>query len=571
MRLRVWRYVGLPVRNRRLLIDSLIINLVTAGPRVRMTQPEGIIVEGRRTNLVPNVDSISKQLSALEVPFTFSESSALGVGPCWVFQLAPKSECQVHVRATGELTNTAYTASCFAWSISVGAFELLSRIEVDGNVTQRSSYSQAPRDRSTATASGSCPPDTLSASWTFRNLTNEIVETFFAYPMIESGAFDSTPIPPGETREPDLLDLNEEVTTLFATASEGTILLLAIPKFSAHEIRPEEDLCFFGAASAESASFVEVVCSGRHGGAICVRYPVDQANNAVYVTSYKPQKGSMLAVALVWSSRTATLFIDGHLHAVIDQKFPDFGSIKRARLGNSARSDNMGSFITLRRVLTWGIPLTIDEIQATLASAEPSRFTHFVSVIRRLSDYSTAGWPYSMVMSLFRIVRELQDATPLWTQSDRLDEGQARDQVKISLRAAGSVANAEVESGAGRTDLLIELNDKLRLRAEFKIWGRNDYSSIPEKPLKYMGDGEKYAIVVMINPNKSEIGRSFRENIGTSATGCIALHEAPFGTDGLPDHFVSIHRLGSQDVAVLHLILNLHSPFDRLRSRLSPR
>ena len=116
----------------------------------------------------------------------------------------------------------------------------------------------------------------------------------------------------------------------------------------------------------------------------------------------------------------------------------------------------------------------------------------------------------------------------------------------------------------GRTDLTIqEKNVQERiLRIEFKVWGRNDYKAIPEKPLKYFLDHEKVAIVLMINPNKTKpIGSDYRKNVKSSLTDVIEIIDKPFGDELYPDHFVSVHERAGVRAEVLHIVLNRQGPF----------
>ena len=118
----------------------------------------------------------------------------------------------------------------------------------------------------------------------------------------------------------------------------------------------------------------------------------------------------------------------------------------------------------------------------------------------------------------------------------------------------------EEHAHSGRTDALLtsrENESEKQVRVEYKIWGRNDYREIPEKPLKYFRAGDRLGAVFMINTNKRKsIGDDYRKHAHAYSGGCLGLIDLPFG-DNVADHCVTFHELPWGQVEALHVIMDL--------------
>ena len=179
--------------------------------------------------------------------------------------------------------------------------------------------------------------------------------------------------------------------------------------------------------------------------------------------------------------------------------------------------------------------------------------------------FKSGSWGFQFALVLLRHVPRLwQEHPPLWLIQEVIDESHCRDEIIRFLNGREWDSISEHATFEGRTDLLVKdkNNSRRMLRIEFKVWGRNDYKEIPEKPLKYFSDHETIAIVVMINPNKKKrIGGEYRQNVETSPTDCVGVIDRPFGVEFFPDHFISIHARADTRAEVLHIVLNRQAPF----------
>ena len=92
-------------------------------------------------------------------------------------------------------------------------------------------------------------------------------------------------------------------------------------------------------------------------------------------------------------------------------------------------------------------------------------------------------------MFLMRLQRLWQEHPPAWIFEKSIIEAECRNEVHRYLSVKGEDSTIEYQTFDGRTDLLIRESENL-LRLEFKVWGRNDYETIPLQPLKYFTSGE---------------------------------------------------------------------------------
>lgn len=167
---------------------------------------------------------------------------------------------------------------------------------------------------------------------------------------------------------------------------------------------------------------------------------------------------------------------------------------------------------------------------------------------------------------LIRHIHSLQKAPPRFvsdykTREGTLDEADFRDECERLWSLHWRDVGAEVRQGSGRTDLLVRspAPGTEAVVAEFKVWSRNDYKDIVQQLLGYVTDFDSVGIAFMVNPNKSEIARKYRDVaiLGQLSYVVGSFRHSPM-TNGRLDHYYSRHRSRmGKEIEVFHFIFNI--------------
>ncbi len=393
-----------------------------------------------------------------------------------------------------------------------------------------------------------------------------------AYVTIEEGLFASSPIPPADPigfRGGE--QLSYEAAGTFFAGHAGTLSFFFSPVWTGPQLGEENSAFLIDCVAQNQQNAVSIFADGADYGKLkatiiaagCIR---------TLSTDVIPVRGMLYSVALRWAAGIAEVLVNGRTAAASEAVFPDAKTLEsKVYIGSTGRSPNLSAFSTLSHLAFSPEWLSDDHLRATIFEAYPREFEQFMPEWERVTNkptaeiFTTHSWAFQFALILLRQIPKLwQEHPPLWLLQEAIDESFCRDEILrfLSGREWGGIS--EYETFEGRTDLVVqESNNQERvLRIEFKVWGRNDFKDIPEKPLKYFSDYESVAIVLMINPLKHKrIGDTYRENVKSSPTDCIGVIDKPFGEEFYPDHFVSIHERGGTRAEILHIVLNRQAPF----------
>ena len=536
-----------------------------------------LIMEGGRENLFPSNPFESDHC-------TGSIGGAIFLGerqhpkmpgvPVWSFELSPCTAFQIKIEVNCPREHLGYTFSTFATTSSNIPIDLRLNLS-DGDerkcdnihVTKELTRFETAHEFATAPKSLSIE---LRGEIVSEELNEESATIGFAFLSIEEGLFASSPIPWGEPRG---IRAGEQLSLPragnFFENSSGTVSLFFVPSWTGSQLGREGNAYLLDCVSDDFLDSISIFADGSDYGKLKASI-VANGNHQTIETGIIPVCGQMYAIALRWTSDSAELVINGRTVAVsVNIQMPDknkLGALVYA--GSTSRSSNLSAFGCLSHVMVY-VWLSDIVLRAEIFEKYPNVFPQFETDWIELQNpqptlLTSQSWAFDLVQKMLRLQRTWQETPPTWLQSERIDEDYFRDEIHRLFLALELDSTSEANSSEGRTDLLIrDKNDAANMvRMEFKIWGRNDYTEIPEKPLKYFVEGENIAIVVMINPNKKKpINDDYRTNVHNSPTDCVGIIHKPFDQEFFPDHFISLHKRSNYYVEVLHIILNRYGPF----------
>jgi hypothetical protein len=223
---------------------------------------QGLLIEGRRRNFVPSAASVSEAFRRAGATFSVTDGTVLGVGDCWQFRLTAGGDLEIAVPVDERIFGYAFSASAYVWSEPRAAVTVVATLRTNDEVRQSSFSPREPRDRVCVSVVLSNPHRSAQTLWRFINRSPVDITVFFAWPVVEVGPFASNPIPPGDVREPDLIDLKDP-SAVFRQSTQGTLLLTLRTHFSAHELTENDEHCFVGAANDDRSEFFEIQPSAR--------------------------------------------------------------------------------------------------------------------------------------------------------------------------------------------------------------------------------------------------------------------------------------------------------------------
>jgi hypothetical protein len=517
-----------------------------------------IILEGARHNFLPqNLLDVS-QSGGLTKPPKWISNSELGP-PAIEFSIAPSEDFWFSCRVLLDRGQRDYTLSAFAWAPSSDPIQLGASLS-SGLETQ------------VAYLALTSTPERLVRPLRFAEKSDQIEIRFFvtatpdhsstlriSLPVLEEGLFATTPISLGEFRAQD--SLSYERAGNFFDESIGTISFLFIPSWSAHELSEGISPHMLSCSNNDGSNAVDIFADAQAGGCLAVNV-VAAGKSSLVRSDIFPRRDQLYMIALRWSVPYVELIINGYTVGSMSAVVPDKDQLGRqVYLGISARSDRLSAFGCFEQWAAWNRFLTDHQLRALAYELAPLRFPHFRFASLQAA-YDTEHWPVIIVNFLLRYPSQFQQTPPRWfRREDGLAESDFRDDLNRTLGSLLDIQTIpEEHAESGRTDILFssrEAGVEKRVRVEYKIWGRNDYAEIPEKPLKYMRAGDRLGAVFMINPNKRKgIGDEYRRQVHSYSGGCLGLIDLPFG-DNLADHFVSHHERPWGDVEILHVVMDL--------------
>lgn len=394
----------------------------------------------------------------------------------------------------------------------------------------------------------------------------------FAFLTIEEGLFASSPIPPGDPigfRDAERLSYKRGGN--FFLGHSGTVSFFFSPIWNGPQLGEGDIVFLVDCIAADQQSAVSIYADGADYGKLKATI-IAAGKIQTLSTDVIPVRGILYAVALRWAVGMAEVLVNGRSAATAQFDFPDSSALgENVFIGSTGRLAGQSAFATLSHVLSHASWLSDDQLRATIFEAYPTEFGRFMPDWERFTNapqvelFKTEAWGFQFALVLLRQIPRLwQEVPPQWLLNSAIDESHCRDEVYRFLAGRDFDVMSEYTTFEGRTDLAIqERNNQERiLRIEFKVWGRNDYKEIPEKPLKYFSDLERIAIVLMINPRKGkQIGDDYRRNVESSPTDVTGIIDKPFGDELCPDHFVSVHERAGSRAEVLHIVLNRQGPF----------
>lgn len=525
-----------------------------------------LLMEGERTNLLPEHDVFSRELERNAEVLSFAHQSLLGEASTWEIRIGSSSVFGASFNAASVEGFQDYTFSFFAWS--QGELPTL-RADIFGSGERSSRYfvlTDRPVRFEVPYRFGRVPT-ALGVSLQFApdaKLEPSDAGIFLAMPVLEKGLFASSPIDLAATRAEETLYFPRKGK--FFEGGEGTISLVFVPNWSGHELSPSMNPCLLSCVSEDNSDSIRILCPGTRAGRLTA---IITAGNVVthLESSVIPVKKSVHALALRWSGGIADFIVNGWTTGSAQGAlFPDPSRLRdRVYIGCDPDIQNAGIFGGIMQIQSWGDWLDDASIQAGLYESYPALFSNFRHAHLQhhltLEHLNADGWAMPIVRQLLRFPDLWQEYPPTWLTDERtMDEGHFRNDIARALGATGVNVNAEGETSQGRTDLVVQDGEQ-RLRLECKVWGRHDYAEVPKKPLKYFTSSDMVGAVLMINPSKRKtVGREYRANVLSSATSCVGIIDLPFG-QSMAEHFVSIHETDNGRFEVLHIVFDRFGPF----------
>ena len=546
--------------------------------RVDSLGPIGLIVEGERTNLVPEM-----LFESSNCVVDFDRARFCGYGVYWKFpefaipivEFDYSEKGTVTIQIKNELRELGFTFSSYLYTVENE--EALYQISLsDGFETVAQNCwvtGQATR---------------FAVSHEFATLASEfflrikrldckedapsVRKIGIALPVLENGLFASTPIIPStaaSTRGAELVTHDQFHALVGKTI--GTVAMCVYPSWHGHQLGFNRKAYLIDCIANDSSDRFSLFADGAENGCLRLESRVGE-KTCVLRSGFTPPKDRPSVIAFRFAGTTMDFIIGGHTTA----SHSDFSISEKLLstntpfyLGSSKAEPRHGLFGVISFLVGYPLWLADSKLRAEYYIKAPHWFPEFESDCLWVHDHPLAhltedSWALPIIQKVMGLHRSWQEMPPPWLAQEAIDEGDFRDEMRRYLSWLDYDCIAEYTSVTGRTDLLVRQKPDLdhTIRFEFKVWGRNDYKEMPAKPLKYMLEGEHIGVVIMINPSKvKNIAEEYRTHVETSATSVQTLIERPFEKDFAPDHFVSVHATDwEHTIEVLHIVFNKFPP-----------
>lgn len=303
------------------------------------------------------------------------------------------------------------------------------------------------------------------------------------------------------------------------------------------------------------------------------------------VSDVSGHKGVQIYIYAGWDDLgNLGLFVNGSLKFRGESDLADM-KIATLFIGNDGINKDSQLDGCLSELQCFGGVLKTEEVEARVYARDSEAYPHFRrSFYRMTPPYELPeGHPFRGEILGPVCMDALLHAKSFYKRRLTLlkayKEDDYRNEFASFLTRENALVSCEVPSGKGRTDIVLEIirNSDLRMsttvRCEFKIWGNGDYKRLPQKPFKYMGDYERYAICLMVSTRKGDMFEEYGQNVLNNGTfpphaHCINPMRLPSAegeeTPDLPQHFVVDYMM--ENGLMRHVLYILISPFSEMRS-----
>lgn len=514
----------------------------------------GMLIEGWSENLIKSSDYITNMIIESGFNYCLLAESEIGFTETWEVTIPENGCLSLKLNIDFCSGTNALNLSCFGWSK-----ENKTSIEISLNVPGHSickTFSLTENARQRYKVVLETPQTSTLANATIKLINNNQspAKISLAIPCVEYGAFASSPIPPGNVRNTESVSLN-----LKSLTKSGGIFITLLSLLDHYEWYSSSNGIIFGAYS-ECGKFGVDIFIGATDGLIGISI-TNLGNRKEIHSKTKILKDVVFGFSILWSDLYVKLYIDGCFVICLDFPGIQFNFLNKINVGCHPLKDGHSSNIILRDIQFFDISIMEHEVCAVLASMDPERYWYYVPILNKSIEANKNKWPKEIINILLRMPSRWQSMPPIWATNGSVDEGIFRDDVANILELQNIIAVPEAKCSSGRTDLLTKSENGSRIRIEFKVWGRHDYLSVPEKPIKYMTEEEDIGVVIMLNNNKKLIDNIYMKSVITGKINCINWIENPFSSTKFPFHFISKHDLSGKRISILHIVFNINKPF----------
>lgn len=554
----------------------------TSMPEMQSEWPSGIvgksylIVEGRRHNLVFHSNDIERWLPQRTWPAASgSGTSIFADETVAAFECRSNRSYEFRIDSANSLSRRDFT-----FSLYVVAYDFMHSIPyeiviTDGNERKihRGSVTRY-WSREYISFQFADRPEVISCI--FKILPNALLKTPTRFKIsatgicLEEGLFPSMPVVSYDDtgmRAQDFLSIDLRENDEGPLAAEGTIVFAYWPIWTADQLTQGIDPCVLEAVDDNGDTLLRLFHNSRDSAQLSLETFDPITGERSIFSGARPQPANrVFVVSLAWEGSNFWLNLDGDLVASGDADLRLQGA-EKIYLGCRHDTEDHSLFANLSQFICFSEAFRGKQLRAALFGIDPKVFARFeeeyVETLGELEfDNVFNEEPYkTCAHHLLRVVSNWAgNLNPMG------DEAKYRDDCARFLEYSNIINSSEAQNPTGKTDLLIHLpathsgsqgDSNRRFRVEFKIWPRNDYDKIPDKPMKYMTAMEEAGAFIMISQHKRrDIRKEFFQLAITSETfPMVKFIEQPYGKSH-PYHFIVEHldtRSGSHK-QILYLL-----------------
>lgn len=561
--------------------DSSLTNESEAlGESANLTGWPRLIMEGRRHNLLIHSINIEHWLPQDSWPdISGSVESIFEKRIIPLFSCRSNKSNEITFEALNTIGRKDFTFSVFLMAFNVGLYVPFEISLSAGEETKknRDSFSKHWKRGSISVDFVDVPKKIICTVKILPNIVlakPTVINVGLTVLCLEEGLFASSPIISTAkivSRSAGFLSFDLTGESKVDVSKVGSIVFAYQPIWNPSDLTPGINPCILETISQTGAVSLRLFHDSSNAGQLCLEVCDDGTEDSRFYRGARPHPiQRVFVVSLSWDEERFWLNVDGDLVVSAKEQLR-ISEADKFFLASRHENEDDGLFAHLVRFQIYDTVIIGQNLRAMLFTMDSELFVRFKDEYKELLAQTKLDSPFGR-KPYKGLADHILRAVSTWPSLEKpfRDEAGYRDDCARLLEFSKFINSREALNSTGHTDLFIQIpvDDSIEIgantrtaRIEFKIWPRNDYKEIPEKPIKYMEEREEVGVVVMISHHSQKDIRTDFNNLVTHnekypSEGCI---EQPFGTH-LQHHFIVTHsdpRNGSNKHILYILSTNL--------------
>jgi hypothetical protein len=378
-------------------VQNVLKSLPEQDPNVPDQKMGGVIIEGRRNNMIPPEWSRALLQAITNVEVRSSRIVSGMDEQEYIFSVKPSKRLNITIPSNTNNSRKDYTFSflCYNSGNDLSSIDLELGIDTEiEQVRSKIEFNEANTYmdnkkinlkvfRAEISHLFSIIPRTIKGYLSLTNNSDKELEFIMTFPMMEQGLFSSSPIQCGKERGTDFLSF----LSINMPINEGTILFFFRPYWGAKQLTKGISPHLFDCVTNDDANGIRIYADSYDEGKLKVEI-VRNGIKTIVTSDVVFVKEKVYSIAFRWNDNLGEILINGKTVSSA-KKIPTLTREllpKSCYIGSNPKSEDLAAFGTFRDLMIYSKWLTDRVIRAIIFTRLPIIFPEFEKEANLLSE-----------------------------------------------------------------------------------------------------------------------------------------------------------------------------------------